>query len=469
VDLSQLKIERDAPGSSRKRKHGWPIGWIVFLLLVGGAVAIFWKPLKQAVDGLRLPEVSVVKAVKSNPLAASAVSGTAANGYIVAAKRAALSADTPGRVVEMNVVEGSVVKKGQVVARLYSDEVRAGVQRTEADLKSAAATVDRTRAQLEAATADLQRLQAEVARAEALVIEPQLLRDWYALELTRWKKLATDNIHDKRTEEETASQLARAEASVVSAQSAVSQAHAVFAQGEAQVKVLAASVKEAESRIPIVEAERAQALAALDKLEVRAPFDGVVVLKDAEVGEVVSPNSQGGNSRGSVATMVDWASLEVQVELQETSLAAAKIGEAASIYLDAYPDRRYPGHVQRIWPTANRTKATVEVRVGFDTPDEFLRPEMGARVVFSSEPAPAADGSVSAEPTILIPTTAVVPINGVTHVFVLERDVARAHEVKLGAERSGRVQVIAGLVGGETLVNSPPTSLGDGDRIRIKE
>ncbi|MEO6708202.1 MAG: efflux RND transporter periplasmic adaptor subunit, partial [Planctomycetota bacterium] len=435
MDLSQLKIERDAPGSSRKRKRGWPIGWIVFLLLVGGAVAIFWKPLKQAVDGLRLPEVSVVKAVKSNPLAASAVSGTAANGYIVAAKRAALSADTPGRVVEMNVVEGSVVKKGQVVARLYSDEVRAGVQRTEADLKAAAASVERAQAQLEAATADLQRLQAEVARAEALVIEPSLLRDWYAIELTRWKKLATENIHDKRTEEETASQLARAEASVVSAQSGVAQAHAVFAQGEAQVRVLAASVKEAESRIAIVEAERAQALAALDKLEVRAPFDGVVVLKDAEVGEVVSPNSQGGNSRGSVATMVDWASLEVQVELQETSLAAAKIGESSSIYLDAYPDRRYAGHVQRIWPTANRTKATVEVRVGFDAPDEFLRPEMGARVVFSSEPPPAADGSVSAEPTILIPTTAVVPINGVTHVFVLERDLARARKVELGAER----------------------------------
>ena len=472
MELSQLKIERDSPGGGFGRKRSKaPIGWLVLLALIVVAAAVFWKPLNRQLDKLRLPELATLRAVRSNPLAASAVSGTAANGYIVAAKRAALSADTPGRIVEMNVVEGSIVKKGQVVARLYSDEVRAGVQRAEADLKSAAASVDRAQAQLEAATADLARLQAEVARAEALVVEPGLLRDWYAKELARWEKLAKEDIQNKRTAEETASQLARAEAAVSSAEASVTQARSVFAQGEAQVRVLAASLKEAEARIPIVEADRAQALAALDKLEVRAPFDGVVVLKDAEVGEVVSPNSQGGNSRGSVATMVDWTSLEVQVELQETNLASAKVGASASIFLDAYPERRYAGKVQRIWPTANRQKATVEVRVGFEQPDEFLRPEMGARVVFAGagEAADAGGTEVAADPGILIPTSAVVPIGGAAHVFVLERDVARAREVKLGAERNGRVQVLAGLAGGETLVNSPPTTLADGDRIRIKE
>jgi multidrug resistance efflux pump len=110
------------------------------------------------------------------------------------------------------------------------------------------------------------------------------------------------------------------------------------------------------------------------------------VLKDAEVGEVVSPNVQGGSSaRGSVVTMVDFASLEVQAEVPETSLAAVVVGRGASIYLDAFPEKAYAARVDRIWPTANRTKATVEVRVAFLERDERLRPEMGVRVVFEAE------------------------------------------------------------------------------------
>jgi RND family efflux transporter MFP subunit len=202
---------------------------------------------------------------------------------------------------------------------------------------------------------------------------------------------------------------------------------------------------------------------------VRAPFDGVVVLKDAEVGEVVSPNSQGGNSRGSVATMVDWDSLEVQIELQETSLAAAKVGEPANIYIDAYPNRVYSGSVKRIWPTANRQKATVEVRVGFDSPDEMLRPEMGARVVFGAAAKPVSDPVEKVEPVILISRSAVVKLDGVAGVFVLERDVARFVPLELGDERSGRVVVKTGLSGDETIVVDPPTDLVSGERVRIKE
>lgn len=469
MDLNQLKIDRDANGGARKRRSRFPIGWLVTLAILGGAVYVFWEPLNRYVDDLRLPEVSAVKALRSSPLAASAVSGTAANGYIIAAKRAALSADSPGRIVEMNVVEGSVVKQGQVVARLYSEEVKALVQRADADLIAANASVARAQVQLEAAAADLERLRAEIARAEALVVEPQLQRDWYRTEVARFEKLAKEQIQDQRTADEAVSQLARAEASVKSAEAGVAQARAMFSQGEAQVRVLDASLKEAGSRIAIVEAERAQALAALDKLEVRAPFDGVVVLKDAEVGEVVSPNSQGGNSRGSVATMVDWASLEVQVELQETSLASAVVGESANIYLDAYPDQLYHGTVQRIWPTANRQKATVEVRVGFNEPGERLRPEMGARVVFGATPQPAEGSATEGEPAIMIPRGALTLVDGVQGVFILERDVARFSPVETGDERGGRVLVKSGLVGGERLVNEPPAFLKSGDRVRVKE
>src|SRR6185436_6114369 len=165
-------------------------------------------------------------------------------------------------------------------------------------------------------------------------------------------------------------------------------AQAATAQSTQRLAVSQAAVKESEGRIALTQAAREQAQATLDKTEVRAPFDGIVVLKDAEVGEVVSPNVQGGsNARGSVVTMVDFATLEVQAEVPETSLANVKPQAGARLYLDAYPDKPYKGRVDRIWPTANRTKATVEVRVTFLERDDRLRPEMGVRVVFSAEGA----------------------------------------------------------------------------------
>lgn len=470
MDLEALKIERTPPaGGSWKRKRRLPIGWIVTLSIVAIVVVLFWRPMNRAIDRLRLPKVEIAKAVRSSPLAASVVSGTAANGYIVAAKRAALSADTPGRIVELNVVEGSVVQKGQVVARLYSEEARANLQRAEADRLAAQSSIDRAIAQRDAAAADVPRLAAEVARAEAEVLAPRVERDWYALEVERWSKLAEQNVQGKRTAEEASSNLERAKASVARAEASVAQARASLAQGESQVVALDASVAEARTRLAVVDADRAFALATLEKMEVRAPFDGVVVLKDAEVGEVVSPNSQGGNSRGSVATMVDWSSLEVQVELPQTSLAAVEVGRSANIYLDAFPDVAYRGRLERIWPTANRQKGTVELRVRFEAPDTRLRPEMGVRVVFPDrEPDPAAVAA-EGEEKVLIPADCIVRIGGRPGVFVLERDTARFLEIALGEERSGRVAVSAGLNGGEWLVRRPPADLKSGERVRPAE
>ena len=164
--------------------------------------------------------------------------------------------------------------------------------------------------------------------------------------------------------------------------------------------------------------------------------------------------------------MVDFATLEVQVEVPETNLSAVVVGAPASIFLDAYPESGYDGEVLRIWPTANRTKATVEVRVGFKAPDARLRPEMGARVVFRASDV-AAPTEPAGPPRIVVPESAIVTIDGKPHVFVLERDVARQREVKLGEQHSGRVVVESGLVSGERIVDSPPDSLRDGERVRM--
>lgn len=466
VDLHPLKIDRSAPRPSGRRTRV-PLGWITFLAVVIVLLVVFREPLLRTADRLRLETVRTLVVQKTSPLAASAVSGTAANGYVIAARRAALSADTPGRIVEMNVTEGSVVKKGQVIARLYSDEYRALLRSAEADLAAQQTAIDAARTRLVAQRSDLARLAAVVAQSDAGLAESAASEKLARIKAERAEKLVADKVWNVQALDDARAELERATAALAAARSGRDAANAALAQGEAAVAASEAAVREAEARLPVITAERDQAQATFDKTEVRAPFDGIVVLKDAEVGEVVSPNSQGGNSRGSVATMVDWASLEAQVELAETNLSAAVVGSPAAIYLDAYPERRYEGVVQRIWPTANRQKATVEVRIGFAAPDERLRPEMGLRVVFSPKDEPATSAAPAA-PSIVIPADAVTIVAGKRGVFVVERDVLAWRELTLGEERAGRVKVDGGLSEGERIVAAPKNTLAAGQRVLIE-
>jgi multidrug efflux pump subunit AcrA (membrane-fusion protein) len=277
--------------------------------------------------------------------------------------------------------------------------------------------------------------------------------------------------------------LVRAEASVDQAAALVNAAEKTAEAGRARARIAAADVLVAAAQRDAAKASRDQAAATLKKTEVRAPFAGIVVLKDAEVGEVVSPNVQGGsNARGSVATMVDFASLEVQCDVPETSLAAVDPTGRATIFLDAWPQSPYPGQVSRIWPTANRTKATIEVRVRFDRPDERLRPEMGVRVVFAppgelsgpkhgdaagpAGPAAEPEGPPPIPP-IIVPIEARVRVDGKLGVFVVERDAARFVAARFGDAKSGQVAVEEGLEGGEQVIVDAPSPLDDGDRVQV--
>jgi multidrug efflux pump subunit AcrA (membrane-fusion protein) len=177
----------------------------------------------------------------------------------------------------------------------------------------------------------------------------------------------------------------------------------------------------------------------------------------------------GSNARGSVVTMVDFASLEVQAEVPETNLVNVVVGRPATIYLDASPETPYPARVSRIWPTANRSKATVEVRVEFLRRDDKLRPEMGVRVVFGAEaePTPASDAA-PAKPVILVPAEAIVRAGGESGVFLLERDRVRFQKIRLGGESGGRSIVEEGISDGDRIVLGPPATLESGDRVREK-
>lgn len=470
MDLDRLRIDRSAAprpqGRGRLPAPAKAAIWIVVLLAAGWVLR---RPLRSLYDRVTLPGVAVARAVKTSPLAASAVAGTAANGYVVAARRAALSADTPGRIVAMNVEEGSVVHKGDVVARLYADEYEAALRRAEAELAAAEATVGRRKAEVAAARTNREALQANVEAARARVKDAEVQVRQAEIDYRRATDLVAKGAGIQQDADDARTALDSAQANLRTQQALLTFAEGRVAEATSQVAVAEAAIREAEARVAVQRAQRDQAKATLDKTEVRAPFDGVVVLKDAEVGEVVSPNAQGSNSRGAVVTMVDFASLEVQVDMPETTLSAVKVGTPASIYLDAYPQIRYAGRVSRIWPTANRQKGTVELRVSFDAPDERLRPEMGVRVVFGPEGGEAETAPRAEAEVVLVPESCVTRVDGNPGVFELERDVARWRRVELGEARGGRVVVKAGLQGGETLVADPPADLADGARVRVVE
>ncbi len=462
MDLERLKIDR-APASRRPR--GRATRRLVVLGFLGLLLFLFRAPLLRAYGRLTLPVVRATEAVRTTPQTAAA--GVSANGYIVAARRAALSADTPGRVVEMNVEEGSVVKKGDVVARLFADEYRAALRRAEAQMDLARAEQARLDAELVAARSRLGTLKTTVAAAAARLEEARARAERAKVDYDRAQALVASGAGTQQEADEAQTELDRAAAARNAEDAMLVVARGRVAEGEAEVSVADARLAEAAATTKGRAAARDEAQAVLEKTEVRAPFDGVVVLKDAEVGEVVSPNAQGGNSRGAVVTMVDFASLEAQVELPERSLAHVEKGARARVFLDAYPDEGYEGAVDRVWPTANRQKGTVELRVKLDTPDKRLRPEMGVRVVFL-DPGAEAEATPQ-EAAVLVPESAVARVDGRTGVFELDRDVARWRAIELGAKRGSRVVVEKGLSGGERLVDAPPGDLEDGARVRVAE
>lgn len=467
MDLNELKIERQ-PTKKRRRGNPWPLR-LAGLLILGGIAWIIWPRASDFLDQVRLPAVRTYLVQKAAPSAAAAVRGTAANGYVVAARRAALSSDVPGRIVELNVTEGSVVKRGDIVARLFSDEYRAAWQRAEALFAAATSAVKRAEAALAVSSAEIEEARSSLATAQALCDEGKTQLDFATKERARVAQLTSIGIEGRRRQQEVERDFAGATARLASLIATVNSSKARLQTAQQRRAVANIEIDAAKNQRSAALSARDQAKATLDKTDVRAPFDGIVVLKDAEVGEVVSPNVQGGsNARGAVCTMVDFESLEVQANVPETTLASVTAGAPADIFLDAFPDEAYAGIVDRIWPTADRQKATVEVRIKFKQKDERLRPEMGVRIVFKTDRTQDSSSKPRAnEPHIVVPEEALVQIEGETGVFLVERDVVRFLAIKAGDRKNGRVAINAGLSLNQLIVLNPPPTLQTGDRIRI--
>ncbi len=461
-DVNALRIDRS---KSRPRSGKW-IGRLVGLCILAALISFNWSWI-VGLSELATPNVEVERVRRQNPAARASLSGVASNGYIVARTRAALSADTPGRLVEMNVVEGSYVTKGTSVARLYHDEHEALLARAVADLDLSSASLARGEADIATGEASIERADSDLRAAQAAREAARASERLAKTDLERAESLVEQGIERTQFLDRAMQAFSTAAAEMERAEATVGAAMAAVTEARSRLSASQAGLREAEARQQVALADVDAAEASLEKTFIRAPFDGVVVHKEAEVGEVVSPNSAGGRSRGSVVTMVDLSSLEVQAEVPETSLSAVREGGRAQVFIDAWPTESYEVRVDRIWPIADRQKATIEVRAVFLEPDERLRPEMGLRIVFL---AAEEEGALQSddEPLVTVSKSAVVERDSKEGVFLVEGSQVRFTPVECSDGPNGGLVVDSGLQGGEVIVLYPSEDLSDGDAVRTQ-
>lgn len=398
--LRSLKIDRDAlPGDRPGWRRHLPIVLVVALLL--GAV-LWWFGTG------RTPPVETVKPSVETGADLAARSVLDASGYVVARRQATVSSKLTGKVVELLIEEGSRVEQDQILARIDDTNVRAQMELTQA--------------QAEAARAQLAEVRVQLGEAER--------------QLRRTRELADRQL--------------------LSA-SALDSAQATADGLRARQLSLQRSVTVAERNVDV---QRQQ----LEDTVVRAPFAGVVTVKNAQPGEMISPLSAGGDgTRTGIGTVVDMGSLEVEVDVNENFINRVHPGQPARTTLNAYPDAPIASEVIAVIPTADRSKATVKVRIALRELDDRVLPEMGARVSFLAEEAPATDAR-----RIWIPRAALQQKDDQAWVLRLDDTRIRQQTVEAGEERNDQVEILSGLNGDETLVSGDWPDLRDGDRVRLQ-
>jgi HlyD family secretion protein len=325
-----------------------------------------------------------------------------ATGYVVAQRKAAISSKATGRLEWLGVAEGSRVRQGDVIARIDNRDVTAQSQSAEAAARAAEALVRQ-------AEVERQNAQVEYRRSDELVGKGFISRS--ALDTAK-------------------ARLDRAQAAVASAQANLNSARA--------------------------NARNAQV--AVDYTEIRAPFDGVILSKSANVGDLVTPFSNATDSKGAVVSMADMSTLEVEADVSESSLGKVSVGQPAEIVLDALPDARFRGRISRIVPTVDRAKATVMTKVKFDAIDPRVLPEMSAKVSFLSQEVTAEQQ----KPLVAVNPDAIVQRDGRTVVFVVRDAHAVAVPVTPGAKIGDATAVTGDVKAGEKAVAKPAPSLASG-------
>lgn len=461
-DLGRLRIPRD--GRGRRGYRGVPWFGLLILLGLAAAVWLYREPLLGLVARVRETPVETAKAVRVVPGAAQE-GDVAANGYVFANRQASVATVLSGRLVELHAEEGDVVPAGFVLGRIQYDDLEASWKAAEERVRVAEAQADEAARAVDEMRAERPRLQAvlEAQRRDETRLTDNL--DRLERDVTRNRPLHEKALIDDATWDRIQVDAKTAREAVEAARAQQQAAAASLAALDARVARLQAAAEVARRSVEAARGDAAVAKVTLEKTKIRAPFEGLVIRKDAELGEVIAPTGAG-NSRGSVFTIVDPNSLEVQVELSEKRIRKVAEGERASIFLDADPEKAWPGRVRKIWPRADRSKGTIELRVTFDERPDDLRAEMAARVVFVGEEEAAAP---TEEPYVTVPLRAVTQRDGGDGVFVLAGGNARFVPVTLSRTVGDRRVVEKGLAGGETVILDPGAELRDGDRVGTEE
>ena len=333
-----------------------------------------------------------------------------ASGYVTPRRRATIAAKITGRVTQMIADEGLHVREGEVLAVLDDSDARVRLNSAKADRDATSAALKDLQVQLENADRELRRTQA---------LEKQGVSSTQALDLAR---TAADSLR-------------------------------------AKISLSDEQTQAAEERFRVAQQD-------LDNCTVRSPFTGIVVSKDAQVGEMVSPISAGGGfTRTGIATVVDMQSLEIEVDVNESYIARVTTGMPVTAILDAYPDWKIPAKVRTVIPTADRQKATVKVRISFDRLDPRILPDMGVKVTFLGDEPKAAQAGA---PRLLVPQGAVRNENGNSIVYVYHDGRVEQRAVRVGGTRGSDQEIIAGLAGGDQVVVSGFDGLSDGARVKLK-
>jgi RND family efflux transporter MFP subunit len=400
-DLSRLKIEK-SPVSIKAGRRKKLIYFIVALTILAlVGILYFGGILRPAV------QVEVANVVQMYPSQTFTLLN--ASGYVVAQRKASVASKVTGLLVSISVEEGSRVKKGQIIAQLESDDVMAAKKQAEANLNVARFNLEQARVELQDATRSFNRN------------KELLARDF------------------------------------------VSQAE--YDASEARYKRAIAAVDAAEAAVKASEALLRAAEVSVEYTLIRAPFDAVVLTKNADVGDIVTPISAAAEAKAAVVTIADMDSLQVEVDVSESNIGVVKMGQPCEIQLDALPESRFRGEVHMVVPTADRTKATVMVKVRFIEKDSRILPEMSAKVAFLSRPVKLEEQ----KPLTVINPHALVNRKSKNVAYVVKDNRVVETPVTVGKRLGDMLEVLGGVKAGDRVVVVTPEKLKDGTRIKIIE
>ena len=389
--------------SNAAHRSGSRAGPLLLVLLLAAAGGAAWWYARQ--------QPATVRTALVKPMPPAVGSGKTllnASGYVTTRLDATVSSKVTGKVVDILVEEGMKVEKGQVLARLDDVNVRAGLRVAEAQLETIRMGVAETEPMLAFAKAEAKRL----ADLESSGAQTRAERD----------------------------------------------------RAEAEARSMQARLERQKSEILVAERQVEDWRQQLEDTIIRAPFAGVVTTKDAQPGEMISPMSSGGFTRTGICTLVDMASLEIEVDVGESFINRVSADQEVVATLDAYPDWKIPGRVAAIIPTADRQKATVKVRVAFNQLDPRILPQMGVKVAFQG---PARE-TPAAAPGVLTPAAALARADGRDIAWVVREGRVERRAVSVGESQGDEAVITAGLSAGETVVLNPPPTLSDGLAVKVE-